>query len=448
MGIYAPDASGAEKRVGYVHLLSKPDTQDGKTGTRYSMVFRLATRMLSVPTELLLNGNAWVLDDEGLSTFKFHAQSFGEHIMEAQGKVTDGRLNVQVETAGETIPVSFPIGNDLLLRGNFGAATLNLPTLEIGDDVLIDAFDPVTMTKGKARVACVGMETLTYEDREITTKILETELGGITTKTWVTLDEQVMRIETPVGLVLRRISQREAMEDLETTEVQEVIHAVAVHPTGRTPFRGARRMTIRLSNVPPGATVPADAIQREIGAGEFRITSPDPPDDAPAIAELEAGGSNLAGDPFIQVGHDRIQRQADAIVGDETDSWQAARAIYRWVYENVDKVPVLSFPSALDVLASRQGDCNEHTVLYAALARSAGIPTRVAVGLVWSDELGGFYYHAWPEVNVGGWVPVDPTLGQPVADATHIKLLEGSVDHWPRLVPYLGQLNIEVVDVE
>ena len=54
------------------------------------------------------------------------------------------------------------------------------------------------------------------------------------------------------------------------------------------------------------------------------------------------------------------------------------------------------------------GDCNEHTVLFVALARALGLPARTAVGLVYLD--GSFYYHAWPEVWLGEWVAVDPDL--------------------------------------
>ena len=131
----------------------------------------------------------------------------------------------------------------------------------------------------------------------------------------------------------------------------------------------------------------------------------------------------------------------------ETDPWRKAELIYQWVYDEIAKEPLLSIPSAVDVLESRKGDCNEHTVLFAALARSQGIPTRISLGLVWSDELSGFYYHAWPEVFAGRWIPIDPTLGQPIADATHIKLIEGSVGQWTRLVPFLGQISIDVLDV-
>ena len=143
-----------------------------------------------------------------------------------------------------------------------------------------------------------------------------------------------------------------------------------------------------------------------------------------------------------------MRTTAAEIVGEVTDPWSRAMAIYEWVYANIEKESTVSIPSALEVLQNRRGDCNEHTILFAALARSVGIPTRVALGVVWSDRLDGFYYHAWPEVHVGRWIWMDPTLGQPIADATHVKLLTGGIDKWPELISFLGRLQIEVTELE
>ena len=66
----------------------------------------------------------------------------------------------------------------------------------------------------------------------------------------------------------------------------------------------------------------------------------------------------------------------------------------------LEKKPTVSLPSAREVLRTRVGDCNEHTVLYVAMARALGLPARIAVGLVYLR--GAFYYHAWPEVYVDG----------------------------------------------
>jgi hypothetical protein len=411
------------------------------------MSFNLETTFLSMPTDISLDANAWVDDESGLSDFEFRADSFDQHMLRGAGSVRDGRFKLNVETAGETFPVEFPIGEDLLVRGNFGATSMNLPVLEIGDVLYVDAFDPLTLTKGTARIECIGVDTLEFNGEEMATKILETEMNGITTKTWVNLNEEVMRIETPVGLVLKRMTQAEALAEMPQRDAEGLIQSVAVRPTGERPFRGAERMRIRMTNLPSSAAIPSDEIQREVESGIFEIARPSEPlTNAPT--DTTPVDAYRSGDPFVQVDHPRIVSALDTISSGPDHPWNISKQIYRWVYENIEKVPVLSFPSALDVLQSGEGDCNEHTVLFTALARTADIPTRIAIGLVWSDDLEGFYYHAWPEVHVGRWIPMDPTLGQPIADATHIRLLHGSIDQWPRLVPYVGQVEIEVLEVE
>lgn len=62
------------------------------------------------------------------------------------------------------------------------------------------------------------------------------------------------------------------------------------------------------------------------------------------------------------------------------------------------------------------GDCTEHAVLLAALARAVGRPARVALGLlvVKLDATPAAFGHAWTEIHDGErWVPVDATpVGQ------------------------------------
>jgi len=127
----------------------------------------------------------------------------------------------------------------------------------------------------------------------------------------------------------------------------------------------------------------------------------------------------------------------------EKEADAAARLTSR-VYEMLDKSITFSLPSALQVLETRQGDCNEHTVLYVAMARALGLPARTAVGLVYLD--GSFFYHAWPEVWLGQWVAVDPTFGQYPADAAHIRFVIGGLAQQVEIIRLIGRLNIEVLD--
>jgi transglutaminase-like putative cysteine protease len=68
---------------------------------------------------------------------------------------------------------------------------------------------------------------------------------------------------------------------------------------------------------------------------------------------------------------------------------------------------------ASQVAHSRNGDCKQYAVLTAALARSAGIPARVAIGLALLEREGQYasFGHAWAETREDGhWAVADAAL--------------------------------------
>ena len=152
----------------------------------------------------------------------------------------------------------------------------------------------------------------------------------------------------------------------------------------------------------------------------------------------------LASEPLVQRDHPEIAALAARLAGGSHDARTVAERIARWVHDSLRKTVTVSVPSAVQVLRARAGDCNEHTQLFVALARAAGIPTRGAAGLAYID--GRFYYHAWPEAWLGGWVPIDPTFDQFPADAAHLRFVHGGVDSQAELLRVIGRLEIEVLD--
>jgi transglutaminase-like putative cysteine protease len=213
-----------------------------------------------------------------------------------------------------------------------------------------------------------------------------------------------------------------------------------------------------------GTTADALAVRRTgqtaLPAGDLRQYRAVPPSDPWCLIELrrvtpptELGTPPNAAvkryqraSPFIQSDDPAIRSQARAIIGSQRDPWQQTVALNRWVYTTLTKRLTAGLPSAVDVLASRVGDCHEHTVLFTALARSLDLPTRAVAGLV--SYHGKLYYHAWPEVWFGDWVPTDPTLGQLVADATHVGLVEADDESLLGLAQFVGQLRASVLRVQ
>jgi hypothetical protein len=156
--------------------------------------------------------------------------------------------------------------------------------------------------------------------------------------------------------------------------------------------------------------------------------------------------TDLAREPLLQVGDPKIITLALRLAGSDRDARVVAERINRWVHDSLKKEITFGVPNALQVLESRSGDCNEHTQLFLALARSLGIPSRAAAGLALVD--GKFYYHAWPEIFLGAWVAVDPTFGQFPADAAHLRFVNGGLARQTELLRLIGNLKIDVLEAK
>ncbi len=438
------------QRIGTVHLRQVPESRDGVAGARMTLEARMKLRLLGKSTDLDLSGSVWQPIEMVRAEFDFSVRSAGFDF-EIAGDVEAGELRGEMSSAGEVIPLRLPVDESLVFSSGLGSA-LHFPRLKVGDEYLFDSFDPITLSKSRARVRCTARETLRIGEEELSTCRLSVTAGGLSSLAWIDDEGEVVRAETPIGLVLERLPAAEpatAEEPPDDDVAAGLLGATAIRPTGERLFRSARTMTVRLGGL-EDLSLPEDRIQTSLGSGIYRLAVAAEPaaDWRPEAPSLETAERYLEADAFVQSDHPVIRSQAATITGDEQDLWRRALAIHDWVFTELDKEPVISIPSALEVLEQRRGDCNEHTVLFTALARAASVPTRIAIGIVWSDELGGFYYHAWPEVYLGDWTWMDPTLGQPLADATHIKLINGGIETWPRLLPYLGKLEVEVLAVD
>ena len=146
----------------------------------------------------------------------------------------------------------------------------------------------------------------------------------------------------------------------------------------------------------------------------------------------------------IESDDEEIIGQVGRIIGDDKNPISVSRKLLDWVYRSLEKRPVISIPSAVEVLRTRIGDCNEHATLLTALLRAAGIPARINIGLVYSRQK--FFYHAWTEAYLGEWISMDATLNQMPVDATHVKFVEGNLEKQGEIAGLIGALTLDVLD--
>ena len=159
--------------------------------------------------------------------------------------------------------------------------------------------------------------------------------------------------------------------------------------------------------------------------------------------------------PLIQSDDDAIRAVAKEVAGSDTAPWPIAQRLEKWVRRNITtKGFKVGFASAAEVIKRREGDCSEHAVLLAALARAAGIPARVAIGLVYLQGTTGFAYHMWTEVFIDRWVGLDATVGLGHISACHIKIRHSSLRDASAMSVFLptvrliGRLRLKVMHVK
>ncbi|NIO22220.1 MAG: hypothetical protein GTN76_16205 [Candidatus Aenigmarchaeota archaeon] len=124
----------------------------------------------------------------------------------------------------------------------------------------------------------------------------------------------------------------------------------------------------------------------------------------------------------IQSDDPRIRDIAEGLVKDSKDDFEKVAKLASWVYDYLDYDISYSGRNidALSVLDTKKGVCAEYTTLFIALARSVGIPSKYVSAFAYGQK--GWERHAYSEVYLGEWVPVDPLwLEVGYIDATHIK---------------------------
>jgi len=320
--------------------------------------------------------------------------------------------------------------------------------LEKGKRYRIPAFDPATLSNAEVIAEVEGIERLHVGGEERELYRVREDFRGIMVRAWMDPEGEIWKEESPTGLVLLRESKNVAMYKNWTPGKTADLIALTAIPVNReienpraTRYLRAKLLFTSLDGLPARGDrqwrIGNEIIVRR---EEFPMRS-SAPKPLPEALRKEA----LRSTPFIQSDDPEIRAQAESIVRGTVDASERVRRVASWVYGEVEKRPVVSIPSAIEVLHQKMGDCNEHAVLFTALVRALGIPAQMQAGILYQE--GRFFYHAWAKVYLGAWVSVDPVLNQMPADATHICLVEGDLDRQLDILRMMGRLKVEVLEV-
>lgn len=437
MGIYAQG-----QKIG--HARTRLSRAEGGWVLEERVLLRLS--LLGIPREVRSTATVETAQGFSLRRFLVRVES-GPTRFEAEGRAVDSELSVEIRSAGRIREVRIPAKEASWMPQTLRFMLSVQGQLQVGQRFRLPVIDPLTLSIEPMEIIVEARDRILWGERELDTLRLGYSWAGLRSRAWVSLEGDVLREEGFGGLSMVKETKEQALaEGWAEGKRVDLFKAMAVpaEPFLEEP-RGISYLKVRFSGADL-SSFSIGGIRQRTSAQEVEVTKEDMGQargyELPHPRKKDLVGF-LDATPLIQSDDPAILAASKEVLQGETDALKAVERILAWVHSNLEKLPTLSVPSAVEVLKTRQGDCNEHAVLFAALARAAGIPTKVCAGILYQE--GRFYYHAWNEVFLGQWFSLDSLFGQFPADATHIKFVEGELANQAKLVPLIGNLKAEIL---
>lgn len=427
-----------EERIGYVRNRFT-ETEQGNIRLRQESYLVLNILKRKYPVKL--EGEALLSPGYLLKSFSFRLDSTF-YQTDIKGEVQGENLDLQMNTGKDIISRSLHLNSPPFISTNRRAYLLT-GSLEEGDKIGIPYFDPFSLSLHNTTVTYQGREKVVVNGRVRNLHRFRESFAGIKVNSWLNDKGDVIKEESPAGFTFIAEPEFQA-RDIQRAGT-ELLSSVSAPLTGQMPdVEEISRISFRL-RLPESADFDLQGSRQSFypDTGVLSIKKEEIPDRGVSLCSNKK--RYLQATPYIQADHPRIKKQAGKIISGDQSPIEKIRTLTDWVYHYLDKKPVIGIPDAVTTLADSRGDCNEHAVLFAALARSMGIPARIAAGVTY--QKGAFYYHAWNEVCLeDGWLSLDSTKNQIPADLSHIKFIQGGLEEQVRIGSLLGKLKIEVLD--
>ena len=415
-------------KIGYMHISSEKTEYEGEEVDRKKI--NTVMNFKGVGSDITIEITRVEYIGSDLMPRHFLSTSNESGLKQVEGRIVNGVAYIKTTLNGETTESEVPVPPDTISEQT-GVALLFRKGFKIGDKRNFHIFSLDFLKPVKTEIEVEAQDTLTYQSEKKQVYVLRQTMdimNGITQKIWLDTDGVSYRTEIPMmglSIATTKTDKKTALGD---TEEIDIVLKTRILPSGKHPTRNARNFEadIKLTSGSIADAIMSNSRQKlesnSEQAGRISIQVPTVvAEDCPDLPVQDAEGKFLGASAYIQTHAPAIRAKTEEILDGEVNSWRAAEKLCQWVHTAItEKKMSGGFGSSLTALESLSGDCTEHTVLFIALARTAGIPARVCSGITFAKE--AFYYHFWPEVYVGKWVQMDPTLGQTIADANHIQL--------------------------
>lgn len=450
-------------KVGTQQTTIKPESKDGKTLLRTTSTLRMALkRGRDVIRQEIVSTS---LDDLDGRLIEFEiTMNAGPTPIVTRGVPQSDKLNVSITVQGRATESSLPWNEKI--GGLFAVdQSLARQPLKVGEKRQLKLLTPGLAGPEivEAQIEAVAEETpglirhtiaLVRADKTRTDFVCIVDAKG-----------QTIRQSAENGLQETRRVTREAalagageanFDLLSFSIVKAALPVPQPHATKKAVYRIKLKGNDPAKIFPQGATqqvTAVDAQTADVTVTSLRAATPATVD---ARGDRQPNAADVQPNSLIESDDAAVKAMAAAVPAEITDPAQLAAALEKLVRSNMKlRNYSQAFATAAQVAKSHEGDCTEHAVLLAALLRARNIPARVALGLVYYPEGGGFAFHMWTEAWINGrWVPFDATLARGGIGAAHIKVSDSALagtQATSALLPVmklLGQMEIEVRSIE
>ncbi|MEW6088981.1 MAG: transglutaminase-like domain-containing protein [bacterium] len=432
MGIYFKN-----EKIGYSHWMMIPDKDKNVyiVDEQSYMAFTAGKEHIN----MRIKNNAVIDSNFRLKDFTAYLFS-AMYNLKIEGKMDGNEFKIRMSSDKSVKNISIPVEEIPLITSNINQI-ISSKGLIPGSNYIFPYYDPFTLTNKRMSVHVEKKDQVEiYGKTEQAYKIRE-DYDGIIVYAWLKEDGTRLREESPMGFVLKRERQDDALNVLDKNEKIDLIKSTRV--VSEKHIENPREITylkLELSGIDLNGFPLLNQGRQRINGNILEIFNL-------PFKENKTGRADkfLASSLFIQSDDPLIKDKADEIAGNEKDSLKKAELITKWLNQNLKKRVTVSVPDAVSILKTKTGDCNEHATLFTALARAAALPSKICVGLVYSGD--GFFYHAWNEVFARNeWISVDSVFGQIPADAAHVKFIEGELAQQMDILKIIGQIHIKILE--
>lgn len=432
--------SFADEKIGYAQSVLKQDKKEAYL-LEETVFFRFNS--MGMVHDISLDTRARLETDFSLDRFEFDMTS-ALMTVSVSGSVSGNELVIETSNPGTSGKREFRLPVEkkpYLVSGILMDLAGSGPPFPAQKEYSL--FDPATMSFSDATVSYHGKETVSVSGKKTSAHALSLSFKGFTQKIWMNKNGRPVLEKGLMGMKIAADTKSGALEGIVKKPGRDITDMAAVS------FRGSienpetlTELTVKVTGIDPAEFDLSNHRQTLSGniltiARETLPETADRPDNAPDLKRFTEP------EPFIQSDHRAIIQKAKEITKNADSDLEKMKHIVRWVHDHIRKMPVVTVPSALSTLETKKGDCNEHAVLTAALARAVDIPCRVETGLYYLD--GKFRYHAWNAFYAGGWITSDAVFNQIPADVTHISLTSGEARSETALAGIIGRIKLEPV---